>query len=263
MRTHALIVVLGSVGALSCIETTASTEALAPLSETTLLRSPGGESPLETELEVEDGIVRGHVEWAPTCRRVVQVRERSRGVEQRKPSYPAAAMAGGLAVGVGTGGLTLLDHLDDFSAEVTCDSDENGEESCSSPRETAAVGGVLLVGTAIALAAASVVTVASKPTTVAGDVRTSEPQASRVIAENAPCGDGAVAGIGLSLYLAQERVAASVTDAGGDVAFIVPDWVTGPLTLVVDSVPPGPTTILPGQVVGTVRVEPAPKTEPW
>jgi len=58
-------------------------------------------------------------------------------------------------------------------------------------------------------------------------------------------------------------VAASVTDANGDVAFSVPDWVSGPLTLVVDSVPPMPTTILPGQAVGTVRIEPAPKTVPW
>jgi len=263
MRITALFVVLGGLAALSCMETVASTEALSPLSETMLLRSPRGEAPLEAKLELEDGVARGHVEWARTCRRVVLVRERTQEVERRKPSYPAAAMAGVIAVGAGAGGITLLDNLDDFSSEVTCDTDHEGKESCSSPREDAAVGGVLLVGTAIALAAASVVTVASKPMIVEGGVHMSDPRASRVLAENAPCGDGAVAGVGLSLYLAQERVAASVTDANGDVAFSVPDWVSGPLTLVVDSVPPMPTTILPGQAVGTVRIEPAPKTVPW
>lgn len=263
MRITALFVVLASLGALSCIETTASTEALPPLGETVLLRPPGGDSPLDTKLEVDHGIARGHVEWARTCRRVVLVRARTQDVEHRKPSYPLAAMAGSTAVGAGAGGTALLDHLDDFSDEVTCDVDYEGRKSCSSPRADATFGGVLLVGTAIALAAASIVTVASKPATIEGDVHTTEPRASRVLAENAPCGDGAVAGVGLSLYLAQERVAAPVTDARGDVAFSVPDWVTVPLTLVVDSVPPKPTTILPGQVVGTVRIEPAPKTEPW
>jgi hypothetical protein len=159
--------------------------------------------------------------------------------------------------------VALLQHLDDFSTEKTCDLNDDGTESCSSPRDDATVGGVLLVGTAIALAAASVVTVASKPTTTEGDLHTSPARESRVLAESTACGDGAVAGVGLSLYLAGQRVAASVTDARGDVAFHVPDWVTGPLTLMVDSVPPKPTTILPGQAIGTVRIDPAPKTAPW
>lgn len=263
MRISALFVALEGLSALSCMATVSSTEALPPLSDEVLLRAPGGDSPLHSEFEVDNGIARGHVEWTQTCRRVVLVRERSQDIERRKPVYPAAAMAGFGAVGAGAGGVALLDNLDDFSTTESCHLDSDGNESCSSPRGDATAGGVMLVGTAIALAAAGVVTAISKPTTTQGDVHTGPTRESRVLAEHALCGDGAVAGVGLSLYLAEQRVAASVTDARGDVAFRVPDWVTGPLTLVVDSVPPKPTTILPGQAVGTVRIDPAPKTLPW
>lgn len=263
MRPIAFCVALEGLAALSCMATVPSTEALPPLGEEALLRSPRGDSPLTAEFQVEDGIARCHLEWAESCRRVLLVRDREQDIEHTKPSYPAATLAGIGAVGAGAGGVALLNNLDDFSTDDICHVDDEGNRSCSSPRDDAAVGSIILISTAIALAATSIVTATTKPTTTLGDVHVGEPRESRLLAENTACGDGPVAGIGLSLRLADERVAASVSDARGDVAFRVPDWVTGPLTLVVDSVPPKTTTIRPGLAVGTVRIDPVPKTVPW
>jgi hypothetical protein len=248
------------------METLPSTTELPPVREEVLLRSPTGDSPLRTAFQVESGVVRGHLEWATNCRRVLLVRAREQDIEETNPSYGAGVAAGIGAIGAAAGGVALLNNLDDFSTTESCHIDDEGKQSCSSPREDATAGGVMLVATAIALTAASIATVSSTSSTTYGEVRTGEVRERHVLAENVACGAGAVAGVALSLYLAEERMAASVTDEHGNVAFSLPTRVTGTLTLRIDSAPRRYGIVQPGQGVGTLRIEPghAPsETVPW
>jgi len=266
MRTAALFVVLPGLATFSCMETLPSTTALPPVREEVLLRSPSGNSPLLAVFQVAGGVARGHLDWAKNCRRVLFVRAREQDIEETRPSYEAGLAAGMGALGTAAGGAALLGNLDQFSTKESCRIDDEGNESCSSPRADATAGGAVLVATAIALTVASLATVTSTSSTTYGEVHTGELLARHVLADNVACGAGAVIGVGLSLYLAQERMAASVTDEHGNVAFNVPTGVTGTLTLKVDSAPRGYETIQPGHTVGTLRIEPAPapsETVPW
>ena len=267
MRVTRWILVLEGLSTLACMETLPSTRALPPMHEMVLLRAANGDSPLRTEFLVTPGVARGHVDWADNCRRVELVRPREQDVETTQPSYAAVPATAIGALGTGSLGAALLSNRDQFSDEETCTpSDDGTTESCSSPRAEATVGGALLVGTALALTAASIVTVASPTTTTYGDVHTGDARQHRVLTEREACGQGAVAGVGLSLYLAQERVAATATDEHGDVTFGIPRGVTGTLTLAVDSAPLKYGTLRPGQAVGVVRVEPedtSTEAVPW
>lgn len=253
---------LAGLVTLSCMETLPSTIALPPTHEVAVLRAANGASPLRTEFVVTHGIARGHLAWADNCRRVELVRPREQEIVTTTPSYEAATAAGMGALGTGVLGTALLNNLDQFSTKEKCSLDDDGNESCSSPRDDATAGGVLLVGTALALTAASLVTVASPSSTTYGDVHTGDARRHRVLAERENCGEGSVAGVALSLYLAEERIATSATDEHGDIAFAIPSSVTGTLTLAVDSVPSKYRTLSPGQVVGAVRVEPEGRSVP-
>jgi len=257
MRITLWVLVLEGLATLSCMETLPSTTALPPVHEELLLRPANGDSPLRAEFTVANGVARGHVDWARNCRRVAVVRPREQEVVETRPSYEAAAGAGIGALGAAAMGAGLLSNLDQFSTKESCHLDDDGNESCSSPRSQATAGGVMLVGTALALAAASLVTVASPSTTEWGEVHTGEARRGRVLDAQAPCGTGAVVGVGLSLYLAEERIARSATDDHGDVVFGIPSRVTGTLTLAVDSTPREYKALEPGQAVGTLRVEPS------
>jgi hypothetical protein len=266
MRTAALLVALAGLTTLSCMETLPSTTALPPVREEVWFRSPSGASPIRAAFQVTEGVARGHLDWAANCERVLLVRAREQELEETKPNYEAGLVAGMGALGAAAGGAALFGNLDQFSTKEACHTDEEGDVSCSSPRDDATVGGVLLVATAIGLTVASIATVTSSSSTTYGEVRTGEIRERRVLAENAACGQGAVAGVALSLYLAEERIAASVTDEHGNVAFSLPANVTGTLTVKVDSAPRGYGVVKPGQAVGALRIEPRPapsETVPW
>lgn len=57
-------------------------------------------------------------------------------------------------------------------------------------------------------------------------------------------------------------VAASSTNADGDVAFAVPPTITGNLVVIVDAVPPPLANIRVGDVIGTVLVAPNRESTP-
>ncbi len=212
---------------------------LPPLQEEVLLGSANGDSALVTEFAVDETAraVTGHVAWADSCRRALVERNRTREVTRKVPNGSAAAAAGLGAVTTGVASAALFANLDTFSTTETCDTDTNGDTSCSSPREGAAALGAVLAGTAVALGAATIATAGAKRSVLSDQQITAEPGAPRVVASNVECGTGAIEGLGVAVYRAQERVAGSTTDAAGNVTLRLPAWLTGPVTVVADSVP--------------------------
>ena len=89
----------------------------------------------------------------------------------------------------------------------------------------------------MALTAATIATLRAKRSVRSDHEITAEPGAPRVIASNVACGTGSLEGLGVAVYRAEERVAASTTDAEGNVTLRLPEWLTGPVTVVADSVP--------------------------
>jgi hypothetical protein len=235
------------------------TRALPPVEEEVLLPPAlAGSSVLRTHFDRSEEVLGGHVEWAATCRRALVTHPRWETTQRTVPNRPAAVAAGMGAVGAGSAGALLLTHREEFSDERTCDVDCEGNEQCSSPREQATVGGVGLVGAAVALAAASVVTLASKPRVSSIEISDGPALPPRLLEDGVACGEGPVAELGLALYRGGERIAQATTDEHGDVGFAVAASVGGSLTLKAERVPLAYRTIRPGQPLGEVRAEAEP-----
>jgi len=259
-----VVVCLACAASFGCMQTIAETRSLPPSQETVLLPpAPGGGSALRLRFEREGDFIGGHVTWAATCRRALVAYPRSETRTRSVPNGPGAFAAGMAGVGAGTAGTLLLAHRDEFSAKQTCDVDCEGNETCSSPREDATAGGLALVGTGIALATASIVTLASKPTTTSIDVTRGPALPPRILEDGVACGDGAVAGLGLALYRENERVAAATTDEEGAVGFSVPGWSGEPLSLKVERVPSGSRTLARGQSLGNLHPHAKPPVPAW
>jgi hypothetical protein len=245
------------------METNTEIRALPPVVRQVLVAPAEPASPVAIDLAFEDGIARGHVGWAASCRRVVLSHERLQKVVRRKPAYAAVAPAGLLGVGAGVAGGALLDNRDKYSDEVTCEEDSDGELECSSPRGNATGLGLTLIGTAIALTAVAVGTATSRSSSEFRDVADGPTRQVRVLAEGVPCGEGPVAWLGVALYRADERVAASTTDGDGNIAFNVPAWLTGPVALVADSRSSRYALIVPGRRLGEIVLEPGASPRTW
>ena len=245
------------------METHTEIRALPPISRQALIPPEEPTSPVSIDLAFEDGVAHGHLGWAASCRRVVLVEERSQKVVRKKPAYVAIAPSAIVGVGAGVAGGMLLDRSDEYSDEVTCEEDPDGELDCSSPRGEATGWGLILVGSAIALTTVAVVTAASRSSSEFRGVDVGPTRRVRVLAEGVPCGEGPVAWLGVALYRADERVAASTTDDDGYVAFNVPAWLTGPVALVADSSSTPYGLIAPGRRLGEIVLEPRanPSTE--
>lgn len=217
------------------------------------------DSALEADFSYAAGIARGTLHWSSNCREALMQSESLEVWKTKKPMYGAAtgALVAGAVLGAGSG--ALLASAPNYSDTPTsCSVDDSGNESCSSPRDMAI--GLGVTGAIISLIAVSagVTTFASKSERTQGE---SIPQPDRLLEvtrHNVPCGRGEVAGVGVSLFRANERVAASVTNRSGAVAFAVPPEVTGELSVVVDSVPPDLARVREGDVVATILVPVAP-----
>jgi hypothetical protein len=231
---------------------------LPPLRQEVLLTSAQNDSALTSafDLDTATRIVHGHVAWAATCRRAVVMQSRSGEVTQALPSRGAAVVAGmgGLGTAVASG--ALLSHLDDISDQQTCSTDDDGQSSCSSPRGDAAAFGLLLAGTAVALTATSIATLNAKRKVLAAHEVRGDPSAPAVVEADVACGTGAIEGLGVSVYRADERVVASTTDANGDVALQLPAWLSGPITVVADSVPWRYSLVGQNEVLAMIAVAP-------
>jgi hypothetical protein len=245
------------------METTTEIRTLSPVVRQALVAPAEPASPVSIDLAFEDGVARGRLGWAESCRRVVLVQERSQKGVHRKPAYAAVAPAGIIGVGAGVSGGALLDNRDKYSDEVTCEEDSDGELECSSPRGDATGFGLVLVGSAIALTTVAVVTAASRSSSEFRDVDDGPTRQVRVLAEGVPCGDGPVAWLGVALYRDDERVAASTTDGGGNFAFNVPAWLTGPVALIANTRSSRYGVIAPGQWLGEIVLEPRANPSTW
>lgn len=213
------------------------------------------DSAIEGDFSYDAGIAQGNVRWAANCREALMQSESIEVWHTKKPMYGAAvgALVAGAALGTGSG--ALLANAPNYSdTPKSCSVDSDGTERCSSPRDVAI--GLGLTGAIVSLIAVSagVATFASTSERTHGE---SIPQPDRLVEvtrHNVPCGRGPVAGIGVSLFRANERVAAAVTTIDGRVAFAVPPNVTGELSVVVDSVPPDMARVREGDVVATIVV---------
>jgi hypothetical protein len=245
------------------METSTEIRALPPVVRQALVLPAEPASPVEIDVAIEDGVARGHLGWAASCRLVVLVDERSQKVVRSKPAYTAGAVAAGTGVGAGIAGGALLERRNKYSNDVTCEENDDGTQDCSSPRGVAIGLGLTLVGSAIALTTVGIVTAASRSSNRLGDVDMGPTRQVRVLAEGVPCGDGPVAWLGVALYRADERVAASTTDGDDNVAFKVPAWLTGLVTLVADSRSSRYGLIAPGQRLGEIVLEPRASPSTW
>lgn len=264
MRIKALKFALHLPFVFGCMTTTTYRPTRIVSRDEVTLESDQGLPSIMGDFEVERGIVHGHLTWTCDCRRATVGRQVSDVVETRKPDTraAAAAIAAGAVVGVIAG--TMLSEADTFSRDTTCSTDINGDYTCSSPHdEVIAWSGLGLVTSAVLLGT-GVTTLAKKTTSHVTEQNPAQPVMLAIKEDHVVCGESAVRDVGLSLMRASERVAASTTNADGNVAFSVPQNITGNLTIVVDSVPQWMTNVHAGTVVGSVQLDPRPsdKREP-
>jgi hypothetical protein len=254
-----VVLLLACAASSACMTQVPETRALPPVEEEVLLPpTSAGSSVLRMHFDRAGDGLDGHLEWATTCRRALVVHPRWETRSYTVPNRAAAVAAGMGAVGIGSAGAMVLAHRDDFSDERSCYVDSEGEEQCASPREQATAGGVGLVGTAVALAAASVVTLASKPGVSSVELSDGPALPPRILEDGVACGEGPVAKLAVTLYRDGERIAEATTDEHGDVRFAGAERVGGSMTLKAEWVPLGYRMLRRGQDLGGVRVE----TEP-
>ena len=222
----------------------------------TILESEQNLPAVMGDFTFEAGVVRGRVGWTYDCHSTVVNKQITEEIQVKKPNHSAAVAATVIGAGLGALSVGLLSSLDTFSDVETCSTDSDGHYSCSSPREDATVLGAVGLLSSATLVGAGVVTFGSKTTSSIVSSEPAEPVVARVHNEKVACGTRPILGLGLSLFRGTERVAASTTNADGEVAFAVPTNVTGGLVAIVDAVPAPISIIRAGDIVGSVQVEP-------
>jgi hypothetical protein len=242
---------LCSLSLAGCTLSTTTVVPLPPHEIRSLERRAQGASAVVAEFRSDGRTVSGHVKTARSCRVVILQTERHERVQSRKPYRAAGALAFVGAAMTGATGTVVLSRLDTFPRGSHCD--ENG---CDSPRGNAAVGALLLVGTSVALAATGIATFGTRETHISEELVASPPRPTRTLESSVPCGDGSVAGLGVSLWRLGERLAATSTDAQGNATLVVPAGISGALRVVADSVPPAHPLVMPGETLAWVRVDP-------
>jgi hypothetical protein len=221
-----------------------------------LVIEPAGAQPsIMGDFTVESGTVRGHVGWTYDCRKAIVATQETQVINVKKPEKEAGFAAAVIGVGVGALSVGLLSSLDQFSDVQTCSIDSDGQNQCSSPRTNAAVVGVLGLATSAGLFGTGLVTLGASPTASVVATEAAPPVVSRVVQENVACGTEPIAGLGLVLMHDGSRVAASTTNAAGEVAFAVPPGLSGGFIVRIDAVPAPYDRVRVGDVVGTVQVK--------
>jgi len=208
------------------------------------------------DFTTEPGLVRGHVSWTSDCQRAIVNQQVTDEIKDEKPERGAGVGLAILGVGIGALGAGAVSSADQFSDEQTCSTDLNGNYTCSSPRDSVIGLGAVGLITGAVLAATGVVTMAARPRTSIVSTETAPPAVSRITEEHVVCGNTPVENLGLALVRAGTTIAASSTNADGDVAFAVPPTLSGGLVVVVDAVPPPLANIRAGDVVGSVMIVP-------
>jgi hypothetical protein len=238
-----------ALGGSGCMHVTRE-ESLPALSSESVER--GDESPVQALLEVDAGIARGHVEWAPTCERTVVEQARTRTVEETRPSKAAGSLA---VVGAGLAAATALGFVvgqamgDAFcqglEGAYPIDDPEPVPQDCHHTN-----GGAIALGlTAVALGITGIALLSVPPSTTQGPVSVGPPAPPRVVAQDVTCETGPVAGLAVALYHDEERIAATTTDETGNFVLHVPAEPSRPLVLVVDKVLPNSKLLHQGDVL--------------
>jgi hypothetical protein len=256
MSRDFLACLFGLLSCSACMTTTSRYLTRSVGQEETILESGQTLPAVMGDFTFEQGVVRGHVGWTYDCRNVVVKKQIREEIQVKRPNYNAAVAASVLGAGLGALSVGILSSLDSFSDEQTCSTDSDGHYSCSSPRDAALGLGAAGMISSLALVGAGVVTFGSKTTASIASTEPAEPVVSRIQEGKVACGSRPILGLGLSLFRAGERVAASTTNAEGEVAFAVPANVTGGLVVTVDAVPAPISIVRVGDIVGSVQVEP-------
>jgi hypothetical protein len=254
-KTSACLALLIVVPA--CMSNVKADYPMLPVEQEIVLGSEVGASALVSEFtfDTEAQRIEGHVAWADSCRRAVVERARAREVTRDVPNRETGIATGVAAFGTGLASAGLFAHLDAFSPDQACQTNDAGETSCSSSPRGAATGlAVLLAGAAVALATTSILTLHAKESVRDDGEVLGPPSDPRVLETGVACGSGPVEGLAVGVYRAERRVAGSTTNENGDVSLPLPEGLTGPLRVIADSIAWRHPLVARGEVLATLDV---------
>ncbi len=225
-------------------------------------------SPLKGEWRAQDGILRGHVAWETHCVRTEMKLVREEIVKHFTSDRLGNALAIAGSIGIGVAGGALLGHLDSFSdSEASCSQDEIDRNECTTPQEAMGAFGIILLLGGLVGAGAAASSLGDNPRDEVTPTGPVERVDIHRLEGDVACGDGSLADVGLAVRRLDQTVARSNPNEDGDVAFALPEGLSGDLMIVVDVVPLTQASRLStGNAVGTFHVgpvaEPLPSAAP-
>ncbi len=249
----ALAILLGLFSS-GCMVKTTQTRLVSDSQREVMVEPKSDQSSVTARLVHESGVVRGKLLWTNSCRTGTEEHSHLDVIESKKPNYGLAVaglVAGALVAGVST---AILSNSENLSDVETCDYDINDNYRCSSPRQDATLFGVAGMVTAFGMAVGGVGTLAARSTSNKVEEIPEPPRLLRVSERSIPCGNGPVVGVGVALYQAFGRLAASTTNTDGDFALVVPARTTGRMAVRIESAPAGFEMIRLDVTVGTIEI---------
>jgi hypothetical protein len=254
MRALRLFFVGLGLASTACVETTTQTRFVSDGERQVLVPPKDNVPSLDVQASYESGVLKGRLAWSKRCRTGVEALSHDEVYEVKKPNRGggvASIIAGGL-VGALSG--AILSGADKLSDVETCSTNIDGDSHCSSPRQDATLLGVGGIVTGVGLGVAGLATLGMKTTTRPLEPVDHPAALTKVQEDGVACGSGPVVGVGLALLRSGERVAATSTNTDGDFALVVPARTTGPMAIVVDSVPWGGSMIRQNELLATVDI---------
>jgi hypothetical protein len=195
-----------------------------------------GQSSVDTTVAFEDGLVRGQLTWTDHCRMGFEERSYDEVIEVKKADGGKAV--GAIVLGAITGlvsGLVLANR-NSLSDEQVCRV-VDGDSRCSSPRTDATLLGATGAVTSVVLVGAGVGTLGVEEEASVVNTVDRDPIVSRVTDKKVPCGNGPIQGVGVALRRGTDSLAMSTTNSEGRFALVVPARTTGPISVIVQTVP--------------------------
>ncbi|HEY5956060.1 MAG TPA: hypothetical protein VIV60_05880 [Polyangiaceae bacterium] len=248
------ILLLSGVLSTACVRTTTQTRYVSDGERPVLVAPKANASTLDARVAFEQGLVKGHLSWSNRCRTGVEALSHEDVFEVRTPNRGAgvaAILVGGL-VSVASG--AVLSNADTLSNVETCGTNINGDYSCSSPRQDATGWGIGGIVTGVGLGVTGLATFGMRTTSKPMEPIPHPAVLAKVTEQTVACGKGPVVGFGVALTRGSERLAASSTNSDGDFALVVPARTTGPMTLVIDSVPWGTELTRANELLATIDI---------